>query len=155
MIPIIRKATSEDLPAIFDLVVKLAIYEKEPHAVKTSVEIYQKDFGAGVFEAHVAEYEGAIVGMMIYYLTYSTWRGRMLYLEDFVVRQDKRQLGLGQLLFEALIEEGKKKGARLIKWQVLDWNEPALAFYRKIGATIEKNWWNGKLYLDQGNEAME
>ena len=148
MKPIIRKAKAADLPAIHDLVIELAIYEKEPDAVTASLETYQKDFADGVFEAHVAEYESKIVGMMVYYLTYSTWKGRMLYLEDFVVQQSSRQLGIGALLFDALMEEGREKGVKLIKWQVLDWNEPALAFYRKIGATIEQNWWTGKLFLD-------
>ena len=89
--------------------------------------------------------DGKIVGIIIYYMTYSTWKGKMLYLEDFVVNQQYRKLGIGQHLFDAFLKEAKDKGARLVKWQVLDWNEPALAFYKKNKAIIEKNWWNGCL----------
>ena len=147
MKPIIRKAEAKDLAEIYQLVVELAIYEKEPEAVTATLEMYKEDFANQVFEAHVAEIDNQIVGMMVYYLTYSTWKGKMLYLEDFVVQKAYRKHGIGQLLFDALIEEGKRKQVKLIKWQVLDWNEPALAFYEKIGATIERNWWNGKLFL--------
>ena len=86
--------------------------------------------------------------MVFYYLTYSTWKGRMLYLEDFVVLPDYRRFGIGQLLFDALLEVARNKRCKLVKWQVLDWNQPALNFYRKYDAIIEKEWWNGKIFLD-------
>lgn len=143
----IRKAVATDLMAIHSLVRELAIYEKaEPEFVAT-LQDYQDDFAAGVFSCHVAEVDGTVVGMVLYYMTYSTWKGKMLYLEDFVVLEAYRRLGLGQLLFEAFLEEAKARKCRLVKWQVLDWNEPALQFYRKNNAVIEKEWWNGKLFL--------
>lgn len=144
---LIRKATTADLPAIHDLVRELAIYERAEDAFTATLADYAADFEAGIYEALVAEVQGEIRGMALYYMAYSTWKGRMLYLEDFVVRQTQRRSGLGQLLFEAFVAEAKKKGCRLIKWQVLDWNEPALAFYRKNDAIIEKEWWNGKIFL--------
>lgn len=147
MSPTIRKAVAADLPTIYDLVLELAIFEKEPDALTASIDDYYKDFEAGIFEAHVAEVDGKVVGTMVYYMTFSTWKGKMLYLEDFVVSEAYRKLGLGQLLFDALIEEGKRKEVRLIKWQVLDWNTSAIAFYEKNKAIIERNWWTGKRFL--------
>ena len=144
---LIRKATTADLPAIHDLVRELAIYERAEDAFTATLADYAADFEAGIYEALVAEVQGEIRGMALYYMAYSTWKGRMLYLEDFVVRHTQRRSGLGQLLFEAFVAEAKKKGCRLIKWQVLDWNEPALAFYQKNDAIIEKEWWNGKIFL--------
>lgn len=141
----IRLAQRADLPAVHGLVRELAIYEKaEPEFVAT-LEDYYQDFDAGIFEALVAEVEGEVVGMVLYYMTYSTWKGRMLYLEDFVVQQAFRQKGVGQLLFDGFLAKAKEKGCRLVKWQVLDWNTPAVKFYEKNKATIEKEWWNGKI----------
>lgn len=141
----IRTATASDLPAIYDLVTELAIYEKEPDAVIATLEDYQRDFAEGVFESQVAEQDGVVIGMTLYYLTYSTWRGKMLYLEDFVVSHAHRRSGAGELLFNRVLEVAKEKNCRLLKWQVLDWNKPALDFYAKHNATIEKDWWNGKI----------
>ena len=141
----IRKATADDIPVIHDLVKSLAIYERAEHEVTATVADYQQDFAADIFQAHVAELDGKIVGTTLYYMTYSTWKGRMLYLEDFVVYEAYRRHGIGQLLWDALLVEAKERGCRLLKWQVLDWNEPALAFYRKNDATIEDEWYNGKI----------
>jgi len=145
----IRKAVKEDLAAIHALVRELAIYEKAEPEFIASLEDYQDDFDAGIYSAHVAEVEGKVVGMALYYMTYSTWKGRMLYLEDFVVLDKHRGLGLGQKLFDAYLEEAKRRKCRLVKWQVLDWNEPALRFYRRNNAVIEKEWWNGKIFLTE------
>ena len=142
---IIRPATEADLPAIHALVYELAVYEKEPEAMETTPAEYLEDFRNGLFEATVAEVDGQIAGMTLYYMAYSTWRGKMLYLDDFVVNEPYRRHGIGQMLFDAFVEEGRQRGCRLVKWQVLDWNEPALNFYRKNNAIIETNWWNGKI----------
>ena len=141
----IRAATKDDLDAIYGLVVELAIYEKEPDAVTATIEDYHRDFADGVFQCHVAEDDGEVIGMTLYYLTYSTWRGKMLYLEDFVVSESRRREGIGELLFENVVKVAKDSNCRLLKWQVLDWNTPALNFYKKYQATIEKEWWNGKI----------
>ena len=144
---IIRKANAADLPSIYNLVVELAIYEKEPDAVTATLEDYQRDFQAGIFQSIVAEDNGKIAGMMIYYMAYSTWKGRMMYLEDFVVSEIYRRTGIGQKLYDFFMEESKAQGAILTKWQVLDWNEPAILFYKKNQATIETEWWSVKKYL--------
>ena len=152
----IRPATIADMPAIHALVRELAIYEKEPESHTATIEEYSRDFEAGIFEAYVAvdtegahpeTSEGQIVGMIFYYMAYSTWRGRMLYLEDFVVTESYRQYGVGQRLFETFLDIARQKDCFLAKWQVLDWNTPAVNFYKKNQAIIEKEWWNGKIFL--------
>ena len=144
----IRKATASDLPDIYNLVKSLAIYEKAEHEVTATLEDYQNDFAAGIFQAHIAELDGKVIGMVLYYMNYSTWKGRMLYLEDFVIYEEYRRLGVGQLLWDELAEEAKRQSARLLKWQVLDWNEPAIKFYKKNKATIETEWHNGKIFFE-------
>lgn len=141
----IRKADSNDLKAIYDLVVELAVYENEPEAVTASLDDYKKNFADQVFQAIVAEYNGKVIGTCIFYMTWSTWKGRMLYLEDFIVTQSFRKKGIGQLLFDQFLIEAKERKATMVKWQVLDWNEPAIHFYEKNKAIIEKEWWNGKI----------
>ena len=143
---IIRKATKKDLADILNLVNELAIYENEPEAVTATLKDYEDNFDENIFEAHVAEYNGMIIGTTIYYMTWSTWKGRMLYLEDFVITENHRRKGVGQLLFNAFLVEAKIKNVRLVKWQVLDWNEPAIAFYKKNDAIIEIEWWNVKIF---------
>jgi len=141
----IRPATEADLPVMHALVYELAVYEKEPEAVVTNPAEYLEDFRNGLFEGHVAEMDDQMVGMTLFFMAYSTWRGKMLYLDDFVVNEQYRRHGIGQLLFDAFVQEGRRRGCRLIKWQVLDWNTPALNFYVKNKAEIEKGWWNGKI----------
>lgn len=144
----IRPATEADLPAIHALVYELAVYEKSPESVVTSPAEYLEDFRNGLFESQVAEADGQIVGMTLYYMAYSTWRGKMLYLDDFVVKEQYRRHGIGRLLFEAFLAEGRRRGCRLVKWQVLDWNTPALNFYEQYGTIIETDWWNGKILFE-------
>jgi GNAT superfamily N-acetyltransferase len=144
---LIRPATEADIPAIHALVYELAVFEKEPEAVFTTPEEYLEDFRKGLFECHVAEVEGNVVGMTLFFMMYSSWKGKMLYLDDFVVNEQYRGHGVGQLLYHNFIEEGRKRGCRLVKWQVLDWNEPAIRFYEKNEAIIEKGWWNVKKFL--------
>jgi len=144
---IIRPATEADIPAIHALVYELAVYEKEPEAVFTTPEEYLEDFRKGLFESHVAEMDGKVVGMTLFFMMYSSWKGKMLYLDDFVVNEQYRRYGVGQKLYDDFIEEGRRRGCRLVKWQVLDWNEPAIKFYEKNHAIIEKGWWNVKKFL--------
>ncbi|MBK6994427.1 MAG: GNAT family N-acetyltransferase [Lewinellaceae bacterium] len=134
-------------PTIHALVYELAVYEKEPEAVFTTPEEYLEDFRNGLFESHVAEMDGKVVGMTLFFMMYSSWKGKMLYLDDFVVNEQYRRFGVGQKLYDDFIEEGRRRGCRLVKWQVLDWNEPALNFYKKNDAIIEKGWWNVKKFL--------
>ena len=144
---LIRPATESDMPAIHALVYELAVYEKAPEAVTTTPEEYLEDFRNGRFESLVAEMDGKVAGMVLFYAAYSTWKGKMLYLDDFVVWESYRRYGVGQLLYDAFLEEGRKRGCRLVKWQVLDWNTPAFRFYEKNDAIVEKDWWNCKVFL--------
>ncbi len=145
----IRPATEADIPAIHALVFELAVYEKEPEAVVTTPDEYLADFRAGLFSALVAEVDGQIAGMTLYFMAYSTWKGKMLYLDDFVVNEAYRRYGIGQKLYDAFLAEAQRLGCRLAKWQVLDWNKPAINFYRKNEAIIETGWWNVKVFLEK------
>ena len=146
---IIRKATRKDVPSIHALVYELALYEKAPEAHTATVEDYLEDFKNKVFEAHIAVDSDSkkIVGMIVYYMAYSTWKGKMLYLEDFVVTESYRQYGIGQKLFDKFLEVAREKKCILTKWQVLDWNTPAINFYKKNEAIIESEWYNGKIFI--------
>lgn len=145
---LIRKGTSHDLPEIHRLVADLAEYEKAPEEFIATIEEYERDFSAGIFDFIVAEVSGKIVGMALYYMAYSTWKGKMLYLEDFVVEEAARGKGIGKLLFDAFLHLAREAGCRLVKWQVLDWNTPAIEFYERCGATMESEWYNGKIFLN-------
>ncbi|MBK8624684.1 MAG: GNAT family N-acetyltransferase [Saprospiraceae bacterium] len=148
----IRKAQLGDLRDIYNLVYELAVFEKEPNAMTTSVAEYEQAFSEKLIDSFVAELDGKIIGIALYYMTFSTWKGKCLYLEDFYVQPTFRKDGVGQCLFDAFLAEAKALGAAQTKWQVLDWNEIGLNFYKKNNATIEKNWWNGKIVLDQDNQ---
>ena len=143
----IRKAQKEDISSIFSLVKELAEYENASHMVKVDEDYYMKEWTEGTFYAIVAELKGKVIGTCIYYMTFSTWKGKCIYLEDFVVREEYRKLGVGQMLYDQLLEESKKLDATMIRWQVLDWNEPAIKFYEKNNAIIDKEWWNCKVYF--------
>lgn len=142
---IIRKAIFGDMQDIYNLVYELAVFEKEPDALTTTVKDYERAFIEKLIDAFVAEEDGKIVGIALFYMTFSTWKGKCLYLEDFYVQPTYRKKGAGQLLFDAFLAEARALGASQTKWQVLDWNEVGLNFYKKNNAIIEKNWWNGKI----------
>ena len=128
------------------------MYERAPEAVTNTLEAMRRDgFGpAPVFGFFVLENTaGTIIGLALYYTAYSTWKGRMLYLEDLVVTEAARRGGFGRLLFETVVAEARETGAQRLKWQVLDWNEPAITFYKKLGANIEGEWLNGNLTAEQ------
>ena len=143
----IRKARETDIPGIHQLVLELAEYEKGLNKVTTTPESYQRDYANGAFDAIVAEKEGEIVGMALYYLVFSTWKGRMMYLEDFVVRESLRGSGIGAQLFDSFLKEAKRQKVALVKWQVLKWNEPAIRFYKKYKSVFDDEWVDGKIYL--------
>lgn len=143
----IRPATEADVPAIHALMFELAVYEKSPESVEATVEEYLEDFKNDLFRSHVAEVEGQVVGMTLFFMSYSSWRGKMLYLDDFVVTEAYRRYGVGQMLFDAFQAEARRLGCRLSKWQVLDWNEPGIKFYQKNNCVFETDWWNVKMFL--------
>ena len=144
----IRKAKKEDCPAMLDLIRELALYEKAPHEV-TVDPIHFEDSGFGekpVWWAFVVEdesrSENPVVAFALYYIRYSTWKGQVMYLEDILVTESMRGKGIGKMLMERLIEEAKEKGFKRITWQVLDWNEPAINFYKKFNASFDPEWMN-------------
>lgn len=147
----IRKGNKEDLPQLLELIHELAVYEKAPHEVEVTLEQLQEDgFGEKpVYEFFVAETENQIVGIALYYFRYSTWKGKSVYLEDLVVRESERGKGYGQLLLDAIIKEAKRTKARQVRWQVLDWNKPAINFYKKLGADLDGEWINCTLNAEQ------
>ena len=144
---VIRKATPADIDFMYEMVKELATFEREPDAVLTTLDEYYNAFENGLIDGHIAEVDSLKAGMTLFYKTFSTWKGLTLYLEDFYVIPQYRQHGIGQLLFDAFLKSAKSMGCRQTKWQVLDWNEPAIRFYHKNGAVIEKEWWNGKIYF--------
>ncbi|MBD1392138.1 GNAT family N-acetyltransferase [Mucilaginibacter glaciei] len=151
MNPTLRVATKQDCPRLLELIVELAVYEKEPDAVTVSLQHFE-DAGFGpnpVWKAFVAEVDGFIVGFALYYIRYSTWKGTRLYLEDLIVTEDYRGKKIGKLLFERVLTETLELGMSGMVWQVLDWNEPAINFYKKYGATIEAGWLNAALSANQ------
>lgn len=143
----IRKATKKDLPEVLSLIKELALFEKQPQEVTITLEQLEQDgFGEHpLYWIILAENNGEIVGMSFYYIRYSTWKGRCLYLEDLVVKEAYKQKGIGSLLFKATIEAAKDMRAKLMTWQVLDWNEPAIEFYKKFNAELDAEWLNGKI----------
>ena len=144
----IRKGERKDLSSIRDLVVELAVYEKEPHAVTADITDYLDAFDVELIQTLIAEVNNKTVGMALYYLSFSTWKGKMMYLEDLYVREDYRCFGIGQLLFDKVKEEASQQSCKILKWQVLNWNTPAINFYEKNNAIFDKDWWNVKIMLD-------
>jgi GNAT superfamily N-acetyltransferase len=140
----IREGIAEDLPQVLKLVKELAEYEKALHEVNNSVEQMTADgFGEHpVFGFFVAEKGATVVGIALYYYRYSTWKGKRIYLEDLVVTQAERGNGIGKLLFDATIQKGKDTNCTGMMWQVLDWNEPAINFYKKYGTRFDSGWLN-------------
>ncbi|MGB0887687.1 MAG: GNAT family N-acetyltransferase, partial [Vicingaceae bacterium] len=132
----IRKATKNDLPQVLDLINELALYENAPEEVTITLKELEKDgFGEHpIYWILLAENENEILGMSFYYIRYSTWKGKTLYLEDLVVKEKYRGNKIGEALFEATIKAAKEMKAKLMTWQVLDWNEPAINFYKKFNA---------------------
>lgn len=147
MTPSIRKAKIEDCESIMELVRELAVYEKAPDEVTVSMEEF-KDAGFGenpTWTAFVAEVDNKIVGISLFYIRYSTWKGRRLYLEDLIVNEDFRGSGIGKLLLDRTISYAKEKKYSGMMWQVLDWNEPAINFYKKYDANFDGEWLNVNL----------
>jgi len=149
----IRRGREADLPQVLALIQELAEYENAPQEVTNALEDMQRDgFGPDpIFKFFVAEQEadGTIIGIALYYTAYSTWKGRMLYLEDLVVTEAARGTGLGKKLFDAVVAEARHIGVNRLKWQVLEWNEHAIGFYKKIGANLDPEWHNCNLTAEQ------
>lgn len=141
---IIRKAIQEDCEPMLELIKELADYEKALHEVTLTLDQFIEDgFGKSpVWGAFVAEFNGEIVGISLYYDRYSTWKGRRLYLEDLVVTENLRGKQIGKKLFEATMEYGKSNQYSGMVFQVLNWNEPAINFYKKYSPKFDDEWLN-------------
>lgn len=140
----VRRAVKEDCPRLLELIKELALYEKAPEEVTVTIEHFtESGFGdKPVWWAFVAEENTIIPGFALYYIRYSTWKGQAMYLEDIIVTEAARGKGIGKLLMDKLIEEAKEKGFNRIIWQVLEWNEPAINFYKKYNASFDAEWIN-------------
>ncbi|MBL4664002.1 MAG: GNAT family N-acetyltransferase [Flavobacteriaceae bacterium] len=140
---IIRKATAADMPQVLELIIELAVFEKEPNAVKVSVEeLIEEGFGQDPqFTCFVAEVSGEVVGMALIYFRFSTWTGRTVHLEDLIVKESLRGKGIGDLLYAEVMKYSKKHGVRRVEWVVLNWNERAIKFYERSGAVMHKDWY--------------
>jgi GNAT superfamily N-acetyltransferase len=147
----IRKGVKSDLPAVLDLIKELADFERALNEVTVSLEDLEHDgFGNHPYYWFiVAEKEGEIIGLSFYFIRYSTWKGRFLFLEDFVVKESFRNKGVGALLFEETIRIAKELDVKGMTWQVLDWNKNAIRFYEKYNSNISTEWYNGKLTYEQ------
>lgn len=144
---VVRPGTRQDVPGLLALIRELAAYERAPDEVEVTEEELERDgFGPEkVFGFQVAELNGAIIGIALYYTKYSTWKCRCIYLEDIVVSEAHRRQGVGMKLFEAVRQVATRQRVKRLEWQVLEWNEPAIRFYRKIGAELDGEWINCKL----------
>jgi GNAT superfamily N-acetyltransferase len=140
----IRRAVKEDCERLLELVKELALYEKAPQEVTVTLDHFiESGFGANpVWWAFVAEEDGLVQGFALYYVRYSTWKGQRMYLEDILVTEQARGRGIGKLLFDQLIVEAKERKFNGIVWQVLEWNEPAINFYKKYNASFDPEWVN-------------
>ena len=155
----IRQGEKSDLPRVFELIKELAAFERAPDEVTNTVERMEQDgFGPNpIYGFFVAENENGIVGLSLFYWRYSTWKGKRLYLEDIIVTESERGKQIGTLLFEQTMRHALNENCSGMMWQVLDWNEPAIKFYRKYGSLIQEEWMNCTLERSQlvaivGNE---
>lgn len=138
----IRKGRVEDMPRVLELIQELATFEKQPDAVQVTVSDLERDgFGSNpLFQILVAELDGEIPGIALFYNRYSTWKGKTIHLEDLIVSEKYRGSRIGMKLYEAVMAEAKSQNVRRVEWNVLDWNTPAISFYEKTGAVVFKDW---------------
>lgn len=154
----IRRAVKEDCARLLELVNELALYEKAPQEVTVTLEHFEESgFGKNpVWWAFIAEAPSpleraggeVILGFALYYIRYSTWKGQRMYLEDILVTEAARGKGIGKLLMDRLIVEAKERKLNGIVWQVLEWNEPAITFYKKYNASFDAEWVNCSINIE-------
>ncbi|NQY07378.1 MAG: GNAT family N-acetyltransferase [Flavobacteriaceae bacterium] len=138
---IIRKAENKDFNSVLRLIKELAEFEKEPDAVVVTEDELIRDYVASCFDCLIAELDGEILGMAVFYHRYSTWKGKTIHLEDLIVTQKSRNKGVGKALLDEIIKTAKAEKVRRLEWCVLDWNTNAIEFYKKKGGTILKDWY--------------
>ena len=141
------------MQAILDLIVELAVFEKEPNAVEiTTKDLLQDGFSNHPkFKTFVAEENGVIIGMALFYERYSTWKGKAIHLEDLMVTKEKRGTGVGKALYTAVLKQAHSLGVKRVAWEVIDWNTNAIRFYESTGATVLKDW----SVVQMNNEGLE
>lgn len=151
---LIRKGLKTDLPQVLNLVKELAAYEKAPDEVAVTIgEMEQDGFGENqIYKFFVAEAENKIIGISLYYVKYSTWKGKCVFLEDIIVTESFRKHGIGKKLFDEVVKVAKEMKVRRLEWQVLEWNEPAIKFYEKLNSNFDGEWVNCKLVEEQIRE---
>lgn len=146
----IRKAEPKDVPAMLQLVKELATFERAPDAVwNTEEAMLEEGFGEHpYFHTFVAELTetGEVEGIALYHWAYSSWKGKYLYLDDLYVKERNRGKGIGKMLMDTFLKEAQAQGANLVKWQVLNWNQPAIDMYEKIGVTFDNEWIDCKIF---------
>ena len=153
----IREGKKQDLPRVLELIKELATFERAPHEVTNTLSHLEDDgFGPRpVYGFFVAEKEGFIIGLSLYYWRSSTWKGKRLYLEDIIVTESHRNMGAGKMLFDVTMKKALDENCTGMMWQVLDWNEPAISFYRKYGARLDREWVNCNLEAWQIRDYLE
>ena len=148
----IRKGKKKDAAAMFQLISELALFERAPNEVTNSIEKITKDgFGKNkIFKSLVAEDEQKnILGIAVFFVAYSTWKGKIIYLDDLIVTEQQRRSGIGKMLFDEVVRAAKKEKANQLRWHVLDWNVNAINFYKKYSASLDPTWITGKLSAEQ------
>ena len=147
----VRKGIQQDIPAVLKLIIELATYENASNEVTNNLEDLERDgFGTHpFFRFFISETQGEVAGMALYYIKYSTWKGKCVFLEDLIVSEKFRGKKIGEKLFEAVIRVSKELKVKRMEWQVLNWNEPAINFYKKFNAELDGECINGKLVYDQ------
>ena len=148
---LIRIGTVNDLPQVLNLIKDLAAFENEPYEVEVTIA-YMQNWGFGkdkIFDFFVIEIDNKIIGLALYYFKYSTWKGKCLFLEDIIVKENVRNKGYGKKLFNAVVEVAKNTEVKRMEWQVLDWNKNAIEFYNKYQANLDSKWINCKLNYSQ------
>lgn len=145
----IRDAQASDMVQVHKLIKELAVFEKEADAVEVTADDLIRDGFEGnkLFHCYVAEVEGNVVGMALLYPRYSTWKGPIIHLEDLIITETMRGSGLGAALLTKVVEHGQQLGVKRISWEVLDWNDPAIAFYESKGANVLRDW--NVVHLDE------
>ena len=146
---IIRSANKDDMDSVLELIRELASFENAAEQVTNTVDQLKRDgFGeTKIFDCQIAEFENAVVGFALFYTSYSTWKGPCLYLEHFLVTSNMRNKGIGKRLFEEVFNIAKERKVKRFEWQVLEWNEDAINFYKKYDADMDMEWVNGKIFI--------
>ena len=147
----VRNGIKEDLPFVLTLIRELAVYENAPKEVTVTLAELEKDGfeSCPFYNFYVAEADNEIIGLAFFYFKYSTWKGKAIYLEDLIVTEKYRRFGVGKMLFDKVVQYCKENKAKRLEWQVLNWNQPAIDFYKKLDAVLDDEWINGELTEEQ------